>query len=136
MTQAPRAGDLKWLTAAPVLIGALICCGTLGCGGAITGFVFWMISMTGIDHLSDDEIRTGRPCTATVLDMDDTNITYNKRRVYEFTLQVRPQDGAAAYEASVRDTLTPLESGRMSEGETEYRCVIDKDDAARVEVFW
>ncbi|MCW6007891.1 hypothetical protein K1W54_25605 [Micromonospora sp. CPCC 205371] len=136
MADAGRAGDFKWLAAAPVLIGALICCGVLGCGGAITGFVFWMISLTGIDHLSDDEIRAGRPCTATVLEMEDTNISYNRRRVYEFTLRVRPEDGAAVYEATVRDTLTPLESGRMSNGETEYRCVIDKDDSSRVEVFW
>ncbi|MCW3820622.1 hypothetical protein ONA91_39940 [Micromonospora sp. DR5-3] len=59
----------------------------------------------------------------------------NENTVYEFKLRVKPTDGAA-YEATLRDTLNSVEAGRVGAGTTDFRCVIDTDDASRVAVFW
>jgi hypothetical protein len=112
-------------------LGGVVVVG-LACAGVIT----LGIKATGIDHLSQAEIRAGRPCTATMLSIKETNFSQNSRRVYEFTLRVQPADGAAAYEDKVRDTLKQLEAARVGTGTAEFRCVIDRDDPSRVEVFW
>ena len=111
-------------------------------GGAIVLFVAGMFlihvlvnEMIGIDHLTDEEIRTGRPCTATVLSVADTSNVVNGNTVYEMKLRVRPEDGAE-YEATVRDALNSVEASLVGASGTEFRCVIDADDASRVEVFW
>ncbi len=92
--------------------------------------------MIGVDPLSDEEIRAGRPCTATVLSVTEISATKNREKtVYEFKLRVKPTDGAA-YEATVRDMLDSVEGGRVGADATEFRCVIGAHDASRVEVFW
>jgi hypothetical protein len=115
--------------AIPIGLGVI---GVLGCAGGL----FWLIdNLIGIDHLSDEQIRNGRACTAAVLSVQDTGSVVNDRTVYEFTLRVQPSDGAG-YEATVRDALNSVEGGRVGAGATEFQCVIDRDDASRVEVFW
>jgi hypothetical protein len=119
----------KWVLY--VVIGLFV--GILGCIG---GF-FWLVyALIGVDNLSDEEIRNGRSCTATVLSVTDTKSTLNERTVYEFKLEVKPSDGAAAYRVTMRDTLNSIEAGRVGAGATDFRCVIDRDDTSRVEVFW
>jgi hypothetical protein len=115
----------------PILIGA----GILAFLGCIGGFVWLIYTAIGVDHLSDEEIRDGRPCTAAVLSVQDTGSVINDKTVYEFELQVQPS-GGAGYEATIRDSLNSVEAGRVGAGTTEFRCVIDRDDASRVEVFW
>ena len=98
--------------------------------------MFWLVYRSiGVDHLSDAEIRDGRDCTAAVLSVRDTGSVINENTVYEFRLRVRPSDGAE-YEATIRDALNSVEAGRVGAGTTGFRCVIDRDDASRVEVFW
>ncbi|MEO3779367.1 hypothetical protein ABGB16_21495 [Micromonospora sp. B11E3] len=126
MARTPRSRDLGWLV--PVGLTVVAC----GC----TGFIFWLVHhLIGIEHLSDEQIDAGRPCTATVLSVADTSNSVNENTVYEVKLRIRPTDGAA-YEATVRDALNSVEAGRVGAGTTEFRCVIDKDDPSRVEVFW
>ncbi|GIF16323.1 hypothetical protein [Actinoplanes teichomyceticus] len=122
------AGRLKRL-AIPIGMGVI---GVLGCMG---GF-FWLIdTMIGVDHLSDEQIRNGRACTAAVSSVQDTGSVVNDDTVYEFELRVQPSDGAG-YEATIRDSLNSVEAGRVGAGAADFRCVIDRDDATRVEVFW
>lgn len=66
-------------------------------------------------HRRESAIVFGRPCTATALSVADTSNQVNEDTVYEVELTVRPVDGA---------------------GRTEFRCVIGRDDASRVEAFW
>ncbi|MEU8817355.1 hypothetical protein [Actinoplanes sp. NPDC048796] len=100
------------------------------------GGIAWLVyTAIGLDHLSDEEIRDGRACTAAVLSVQDTGSIINDDTVYEFELRVQPSDGAG-YEATVRDSLNSVEAGRVGAGTTEFRCVIDRNDASRVEVFW
>jgi L-aminopeptidase/D-esterase-like protein len=116
-----------------ILIGIGVI-GVLGCGGGL----FWLIdTLLGVDHLSEEQIRNGRACTAAVVSVQDTGSVINENTVYEFKLRVQPSDGAG-YEATVRDSLNSIEAGRVGAGAgaTEFRCVIDRDDASRVEVFW
>ncbi|GAB7045124.1 hypothetical protein JCM9534A_02500 [Catenuloplanes indicus JCM 9534] len=115
----------------PILLGVAVI-GFLGCMGGM----FWLAYKSlGIDHLSDEEIRDGRACTAAVLSIEDTGSILNDDTVYEFTLRVQPSDGTG-YEATVRDALNSVEAGRVGAGTTEFRCVIDRDEASRIEVFW
>ncbi|MEU5939049.1 hypothetical protein ABZ807_07630 [Micromonospora sp. NPDC047548] len=102
---------------------------------AICSSIWLISSLIGVDHLSDEEIRDGRPCTATVLTVTDTHNSINENSVYEVKLRVQPTDGAA-YEATVRDALNSVEAGRVGAGATEFRCMIDRNEASRVEVFW
>jgi hypothetical protein len=101
----------------------------------------WLLNLgvdnvSGLDRrLSDEEIRTGRPCKATVLSVTDTRNLVNENTVYEVKLRVEPTDGTA-YDATVRDALNSVEAGRVGAGAAEFRCVIDADDASRVAVFW
>lgn len=100
------------------------------------GGFFWLIyTAIGVDHLSDDEIRDGRACTAAVLSVEDTGSIINDDTVYEFRLRVQPSDGIG-YETTIRDSLNSVEAGRVGAGATEFQCVIDRADASRVEVFW
>ncbi|MFI1990916.1 hypothetical protein [Actinoplanes sp. NPDC020271] len=100
------------------------------------GGAFWLAyKAMGIDHLSDEQIRGGRTCSADVLSVQDTGSVLNENTVYEFRLQVHPEDGAA-YEATIRDSLNSIEAGRVGAGTDKFPCVIDRDDASRVEVFW
>lgn len=115
----------------PLFIGA----GVVAVLGCVGGFVWLVYTAIGIDHLSEAEIRDGRACTATVLSVQDTGSTINDDTVYEFTLRVRPTAGGG-YDATIRDSLNSVEAGRVGAGTTEFRCVIDRDDASRVEVFW
>ena len=115
----------------PILIGVGVVA-FLGCMG---GFVWLIYTAIGVDHLSDEQIRDGRPCTATVMSVQDTGSVINDNTVYEFTLLVQPS-GGSGYEATIRDSLNSVEAGRVGAGTTEFRCVIDRDDASRVEVFW
>lgn len=119
---------VRWL---PVLIGA----GVVVFLGGIGGFVWLVYTSIGVDHLSDEEIRDGRVCTATVLSVQDTGSIINDDTVYSFGLRIQPSDGAG-YETTLRDSLNSIEAGRVGAGATEFRCVIDRDDASRVEVFW
>jgi hypothetical protein len=59
----------------------------------------------------------------------------NHQRVLEFKLLVQPTDGSA-YQAKLRDTLNPVQGGRLGAGVTTYRCLIDRKNASRVEIFW
>ncbi|WP_157408364.1 hypothetical protein [Actinoplanes sp. N902-109] len=104
----------------------------LGCLGGAFRLAY---RTTGVDHLSDKQIRDGRTCTAVVTSVRDTGSVINDDTVYELGLRVQPSDGAA-YDATVRDALNSVEGGRVGAGTTEFRCVIDRGDAARVEVFW
>ena len=123
-----NAKQWKWLAAA---IGVSVIA-VAGCMGGI----FWLItSVIGVDHLSDEQIRSGRACTAAVLSVQDTGSVINENTVYEFRLRVQPSDGAG-YDTTIRDTPNSVEAGRIGAGATEFRCVIDRDDASRVEVFW
>ncbi|MFI5846085.1 hypothetical protein ACIA8K_40920 [Catenuloplanes sp. NPDC051500] len=121
-------GRVNWL---PIVIGA----GVLGFLGCVGGFIWFVYAAIGVDHLSDEEIRDGRACTAAVLSVQDTGSIINDDTVYELTLRVQPSDGTG-YEATIRDSLNSVEAGRVGAGTTEFRCVIDRDDASRVEVFW
>ena len=114
---------LKWIGAIFLIIVGLVL------------FIEISERIMGLDPLSGEEIRTGRPCTATVLSVADAHMTWNEDRVYEMKLRVRPKDGAE-YKATVRDVLNSVEAGRVGARGTEFRCVIDADDASRVEVFW
>jgi hypothetical protein len=100
------------------------------------GGAFWLAyKAIGVDHLSDEQIHDGRTCTAVVTSVHDTGSVLNDDTVYEFKLQVRPSDGVA-YQATIRDSLNSIEAARVGAGTTEFPCVIDRDDASRVEVFW
>ena len=96
----------------------------------------WAVRNTiGVHHLSAEAVRSGLPCTATVLSRSDTGNTLNHKRVFEFTLRVQPTSGSA-YPARLRDALDSVEGGRLGAGVTDFRCVIDRKDASRVAVFW
>lgn len=115
----------------PILIGV----GVLAFLGFMAGAFWFAFKTIGVDHLSDEQIRDGRTCTANVISAQDTGSVLNEDTVYEFKLRVQPEDGAA-YDATVRDSLNSIEAGRVGAGTSEFRCVIDRDDASRVEVFW
>jgi hypothetical protein len=115
----------------PLLIGA----GVLAFLGCLGGFFWFVYRSIGVDHLSDEQVRDGRACTAAVLSVRDTGSIINDDTVYEFRLRVKPSDGAR-YDATVRDALNSIEAGRVGAGTTDFRCVIDREDASRVEVFW
>jgi hypothetical protein len=124
----PESSSPRWL---PALIAGIVVT-ILGC----TGGAFWFAYRTiGVDHLSDDQIRDGRACTATITAVEDTGSVINDDTVYEFTLRVRPATGAA-YDATVRDALNSIEAGRIGAGTTDFPCVIDRDDPTHLEVFW
>ncbi|GAA2697945.1 hypothetical protein Apa02nite_087330 [Actinoplanes palleronii] len=122
------AGQLKRLT---IPIGMSVI-GALGCMGGS----FWLINARiGVDHLSDEQVRDGRACTAAVLSHQETGSVINNETVYEFELRVQPSDGAG-YETTIRDAPNSVEAGRIGAGATEFPCVIDRDDPSHVEVFW
>ncbi|HEY3709330.1 MAG TPA: hypothetical protein VGL64_08145 [Amycolatopsis sp.] len=54
-------------------------------------------------------MRTGVPGTAIVTAFRDTGITTNDNPKVEFTLQVTPADGAPAFTATTRHTVSRLE---------------------------
>jgi hypothetical protein len=90
------------------------------------------------EPFTDADIRTGRPCIATVLSFSDTHVGDSRdTEVLDFRVRVQPVDGSA-YETTVRDEVNHVEAGRVGAGlgTTAFRCVIDREDNSRVHVFW
>lgn len=127
-----RSPDRDWSTVDAVVWGAyaLFLFTVIFCFSPML-----MSRLLGLDPLSNDDIKDGRPCTATILSMTDTNKSVNRRELFEFRIRVQPS-GDAAYETTIRDALTSVEGGRVGAGGTGFPCVIDRDDRSRVAVLW
>ncbi|MEU8263704.1 hypothetical protein AB0C02_24150 [Micromonospora sp. NPDC048999] len=105
------------------------------CAGVVFGGPWLINRYLGLDPLTEEEVRNGRACTATVLSIKDMNSTINRAEVFGFRLQVTPEDGIV-YEATVSEPLNALQAAQVKADGTRYRCIIDRDDSSRVKVFW
>ncbi|WP_229074294.1 hypothetical protein [Actinoplanes sp. DH11] len=121
-----RRRYLSWLLPACILAV------TVG----VVGGIAWLASrLVDTGPQGEGQITGGRPCVATVRSVSDTNVRFDNDSIYHVDLRVQPDDGSAAYDASVRDALTAPVAGLVKAGAT-FRCVSDHDDHTRVEVFW
>ncbi|MEJ3750669.1 hypothetical protein WEI85_46360 [Actinomycetes bacterium KLBMP 9797] len=127
----PRSRRTPLLNLAPVPLVLLFFCGMYGI------MIGLDVETDGMEPLTDSEIGAGRPCGATVLSVSDPERSSRKGiDTFDFTLRVRPADGASPYEVDFRDEINAVEAGRIGAPGVEFRCVADRDEPSRLHVFW
>lgn len=117
---------------ASLLLPSGILAVTLG----VVGGIAWLTSrLVGTDTPAGTDPAERRPCTATVRSISDAHMMINDSSAYQVRLRIQPEDGAPAYDATVRDTLTSTQAGLVHPGAT-FHCLVHPDDRTRIEVLW